>query len=172
MFTELRNSHGEALDFAFHEGRSDAAHLVVLGHGVTANKDRPFLVALAEQVSARGHHVLRISFSGNGASEGLFADSTVSKEVADLGSVLDTIPAGLSVTYVGHSMGGAVGVLRAAQDDRIHALVSLAVYDRPPGVFTSMFSENSEADGGLVPSGPRKKSRTTSRPRGARAKAS
>src|SRR5690606_8229043 len=30
------------------------------------------------------------------------------------------------VIYIGHSMGGAVGVLRAAKDPRIKALVSLA----------------------------------------------
>jgi len=35
---------------------------------------------------------------------------------------------GYTVCYVGHSMGGAVGVLRASRDQRIKFLVSLAVY--------------------------------------------
>src|SRR5262249_55425318 len=68
---------------------------------------------------------LRFSFAGNGASEGAFRDATLAKEVADLGCVLDAL-AGRRVAYVGHSMGAAVGVLRAAEDPRIEALVSLA----------------------------------------------
>ncbi len=52
-------------------------------------------------------------------------DSTISKEVADLGSVFDTL-VGLQITYIGHSMGGAVGVTRASQDSRITRLISLA----------------------------------------------
>ncbi len=75
-----------------------------------------------------GSPPLLISFAGNGASEGRFEDVTPTKEAADLGSVLDALEArGVQhVAYVGHSMGGAVGVLRASADPRIEALVSLA----------------------------------------------
>ncbi len=123
MFGEIRNEHGERLDYTFHEGK--AGRIVVIGHGVTGNKDRPALVALAEGLAAAGISALRFSFSGNGESEGAFTDSTITKEVADLGSIIDTIK-GYRVCYVGHSMGGAVGVLRAAGDQRIQILVSLA----------------------------------------------
>ena len=125
MFGDIRNSQGEKIDYSFHEGTSTSKHLVVIGHGVTGNKDRPFVVALAEGLAAAGIPTLRISFSGNGGSEGRFTDSNISKEVADLGSVLDAL-LDRTITYVGHSMGGAVGALRASQDDRIKFLVSLA----------------------------------------------
>jgi uncharacterized protein len=125
MFGEIRNRHGERLDYTFHEGEKDSKNIVVIGHGVTGNKDRPFVVALAEGLASAGIPTLRISFSGNGDSEGKFTDSTISKEVDDLGSVLDALD-GYTVCYVGHSMGGAVGVIRASQDDRIKRLVSLA----------------------------------------------
>ena len=125
MFGDIRNSHGESLDYSFHQGEADSKHIVVLGHGVTGNKDRPFVVALAGGLAAAGIAVLRFSFSGNGGSEGRFIDSTISKEVEDLGSVLDAL-SDYSVCYAGHSMGGAVGVLRASQDKRIDMLVSLA----------------------------------------------
>lgn len=98
---------------------------MVIGHGVTGNKDRPALIVLAEGLAAAGISALRFSFSGNGGSEGAFTDSTITKEVADLGSVIDALD-GYNVCYVGHSMGGAVGVLRAAADERIQTLVSLA----------------------------------------------
>ena len=123
MFDEVRNVQGERIDYTLHEGGS--AGLVILGHGVTGNKDRPFLVTLAEALAAAGITTLRLSFSGNGGSEGRFQDSTISKEVTDLGSVLDVIGQ-RPVCFIGHSMGGAVGVLRATTDSRIRWLVSLA----------------------------------------------
>jgi uncharacterized protein len=123
--TEIRNRAEESIDYTFHPGnRADA--LVVLGHGVTGDKDRPLVLALAGGLSDLGWPCLRISFSGNGDSEGNFVDSCISKEVRDLQSVLDMVPPDVNVIYVGHSMGAAVGVLAAARDLRIRGLVSLA----------------------------------------------
>ena len=125
MVTEIRNSQGERLDYTYHHGREGAREIVLIGHGVTGNKDRPFVVALAEGLAKAGIPALRFSFSGNGASQGKFSASTISKEVEDLGSVIGAV-GNREVCYVGHSMGGAVGVLRAAKDPRVKALVSLA----------------------------------------------
>jgi hypothetical protein len=44
---EIRNRHGERLDFTYHPGAAELSTLVVIGHGVTGNKDRPLLVELA-----------------------------------------------------------------------------------------------------------------------------
>ncbi len=128
MFGEIVNSQGEKIDCEFHEGSEGSRNLLVIGHGVTGNKDRPFVVGLAEAVAAEGMPVLRMSFSGNGSSGGRFQDCTISKEVEDLKAVLDAVESGSSftVTYAGHSMGGAVGVLASASDSRIRHLVSLA----------------------------------------------
>ncbi len=122
---EICNRAGERIDYSFHPGsRADA--LVILGHGVTGNKDRPHLIALAAGLAARGWPCLRISFTGNGDSEGRFEDSCITRSVGDLQAVLDAVPDTAQVAYVGHSMGGATGVLTAARDLRIRALVSLA----------------------------------------------
>ena len=123
MFGEIRNEQGERLDYTCHEGAE--GKLVLIGHGVTGNKDRPFIVALAEGLSAAGMSVLRFSFSGNGESEGRFVDSTITKEVTDLRAVIDAV-GNRQLCYVGHSMGGAVGVIAAIQEHRIRFLVSLA----------------------------------------------
>jgi uncharacterized protein len=139
----IRNRAGERLDLTYHPGADVHGPVVVIGHGVTGHKDRPFLVALGEGLAAAGIAALRISFSGNAASEGRFEDSNISKEVEDLGAVLDAL-AGRAIAYAGHSMGGAVGVLRASRDPRIRALVSLAAV-----VHTRAFVER--AFGGLMP---------------------
>lgn len=123
--SEVRNQDGERIDHTFHPGdRLDA--LVILGHGVTGNKDRSLLVAVAEGLAERGWPCLRISYTGNGESGGRFEDSCITKETGDLSSVLDDVPQDVKIAYVGHSMGGAVGVMTAAKDARIRTLVSLA----------------------------------------------
>lgn len=131
----IRNKHGERLDYTYHAGARGDSPLVVIGHGVTGHKDRPFLVALAEGLARVGIAALRISFSGNAGSEGRFADSNISKGVEDLGAVFDALE-GRRLAYAGHSMGGAVGVLRASWDPRIELLVSLAAM-----VHTKAFAE-------------------------------
>ena len=126
MKSEIRNQAGERLEYQFHPGREGDRHVVVLGHGVTGNMDRPLMVALAEGLAKSGISALRFSFAGNGGSEGRFVDATISKEIGDLGAVIDALTAeGYEVGYAGHSMGAAVGVLTASQDERVRFLISL-----------------------------------------------
>ena len=125
MDTVIRNNSGEKIDYSFHDSESEM--VVIIGHGVTGNKDRPLVVALGEGLATSGISVLRFSFSGNGDSEGRFVDSTITKELSDLNAVIDAVEAeGKRVIYAGHSMGGAVGVSVAAVDKRIQVLISLA----------------------------------------------
>tara|TARA_B100001123_G_C15073537_1_gene932597 strand:+ start:129 stop:962 length:834 start_codon:yes stop_codon:yes gene_type:complete len=126
MFGEIQNLQGNQLDYSFHSGKEDSDVLVVIGHGVTGNKDRPFVKTLAEGLASAGIPTMRISFSGNGNSGGSFQDCTITKEISDLQSVLDVVSDGRRITYAGHSMGGAVGVLATSQDNRIDYLISLA----------------------------------------------
>ena len=123
--SQIPNLQGERLDVAFHGGTKLGA-LVVLGHGVTGNKDRPLLVAVAEGLAALGWPCLRVSFSGNGDSEGSFEESTISKGIGDLSAVLATVPQEKRIAYIGHSMGAAVGVFTASRRMDIQVLVSLA----------------------------------------------
>lgn len=125
MFGEIKNAQGERLDYSFSAGSKTSKNIVVIGHGVTGNKDRPFILALAEGLAQAGIASVRFSFSGNGDSGGKFINSTISKEVEDLDAVLNALK-DHTVCYVGHSMGGAVGVLHASRNKRIKFLVSLA----------------------------------------------
>lgn len=128
---DLRNAHGERLDHAYRPVDADGtppAAVVVIAHGVTSHWDRPWQTELSAALADAGLGSVLVSFAGNGASEGRFDEATPSKEAEDLGRVLDALQAwGVDrLAYAGHSMGGAVGVLRASVDPRIAALVSLA----------------------------------------------
>ncbi|HEX5790750.1 MAG TPA: alpha/beta fold hydrolase [Luteolibacter sp.] len=119
------NRHGEKLDTSFHPAeRQD--RLVILCHGVTGDKDRPLLVAVAEGLAARGWPCLRLSFAGNGHSDGDFRAATISKESNDLRDLIAQLPPSLRLAVIGHSMGGAVGVKTAAVEPRMEAVISLA----------------------------------------------
>jgi len=130
MDQNIKNSLGERLDYTFSSGAAnsrDGKWLVVLGHGLTGDKDRPVIVDTAEALNAAGFDTLRFSFAGNGASEGDFRKATISKETDDLSSVLNIAERNYpNIAYIGHSMGGAVGVIQATRDPRIRALISLA----------------------------------------------
>lgn len=127
MIDTIRNAQGERLDFTYRQADPNKASewLYIIGHGVTGNKDRPIVEDSAKALNQAGFDTLAFSFSGNGDSEGRFQDSHVSKEVGDLGSILDAVGE-RKIAYVGHSMGAAVGLLRASSDPRIQRLVSLA----------------------------------------------
>jgi alpha/beta superfamily hydrolase len=130
MNQTIKNSLGETLDYSFASGANDlkkSGWLIILGHGVTGNKDRPVIADTAHSLNAAGFDTLRFSFAGNGESEGDFRDATISKEVSDLSAVIDAASASYSkIAYIGHSMGAAVGVIQASRDTRIQALVSIA----------------------------------------------
>jgi len=142
----IRNAHGERLDVSYQPGVGAPPRvpesIVVIAHGVTAHKDRPWLIALAEALSQAGLASLRVSFAGNGGSEGRFEDAVPSKEVGDLGAIVDALERwGVGrIAYVGHSMGGAVGVLRTAVDPRIVCLVSLAGMVHVDAFFQTTFA--------------------------------
>ena len=128
----ITNPQGEQLDYSFHSASCSnncSDTVVLLGHGLTGNKDRELIVALAEGVSAQGWDCLRFSYSGNGASQGSYTDMCISKEVVDLQSVIGHVQAEYKkIIYIGHSMGGAVGALTVAKDNNqsLQAIVSLA----------------------------------------------
>ena len=122
----IRNQEGERIANTWVPGTPGGRDVVVIGHGVTSDKERPWSEHLSRRLAEGGVASIRIAWSGNGESEGSFEDSTITKEVHDLGAVLDALGETWSVSFVGHSMGAAVGMRRAAADPRIRRLVSLA----------------------------------------------
>ncbi len=138
---QIRNKHGEKIDHAFHDVDGVNDKLVILAHGVTGDKDREMMVELSNMLANMGWPTMRISFSGCGNSEGKFTDATISKESDDLVAILDQVKGTKKIAYIGYSMGGAVGALTAAKDDRISVMVSLAGMVR-----TKVFAETEFGD--------------------------
>jgi len=71
---------------------------------------------------------LRFDFSGNGQSEGVFAQSTYSKQISEMttGTALLAEEGVQWIGAAGHSLGASVAVLTAARSDRIRAVCAIA----------------------------------------------
>ena len=89
----------------------------LFAHCFTCSKDIFAATRIAEALAARGIAVLRFDFTGLGASEGDFANTNFSSNVADLVAAADHLRAtrAAPTLLVGHSLGGAA-VLAAAGD--------------------------------------------------------
>ena len=114
----------------------------LFAHCFTCGKDVLAAKRIATALTAKGIAVLRFDFTGLGSSEGEFANSTFSSNVADLVHAADhlretrTAPAIL----IGHSLGGAAILAAAGQIPEAKAVVTIAAPSDPVHV-THLFKE-------------------------------
>lgn len=115
------------------------AHCFTCGMNVLAAK------RIATALAEKGIALLRFDFTGLGASEGEFANSTFSSNVDDLVRAADH----LRETYkapailIGHSLGGAAVLAAAARIPEAKAAVTIAAPSDPAHV-TGLFKERIE----------------------------
>ncbi len=143
----------ERLTFPGHDGGTLAARLdmpdgphlatALFAHCFTCGKDIPAARRIAARLAAMGIAVLRFDFTGLGHSQGEFANTTFSSNVADLGAAAAFLNSrGMAPDLlIGHSLGGAA-VLRAAPEiASARAVVTLgAPFD--PGHVTHNFHDS------------------------------
>lgn len=127
----------EKLTFRGHDGSMLAARLdrpvaqiratALFAHCFTCSKDIFAASRIARALAARGIAVLRFDFTGLGASEGEFANTTFSSNVADLVAAAahlrgrDMPPALL----IGHSLGGAAVLAAAGEIAGVAAVATI-----------------------------------------------
>jgi uncharacterized OsmC-like protein/pimeloyl-ACP methyl ester carboxylesterase len=120
----------------------DVVATAVFAHCFTCGKDSVAASRISRSLAARGVAVLRFDFTGLGASEGEFANTTFSSNVADLVAAANHLrtthqpPAIL----IGHSLGGAAVLAAAGQIPEARAVVTIAAPADPAHV-TGLFRE-------------------------------
>jgi pimeloyl-ACP methyl ester carboxylesterase len=117
------------------------APLIIFAHGFKGFKDWGAHNLVAEYFAEQGFRFLKFNFSHNGtlpdqpidfADLIAFSENTFSMELDDLGLMIDfacngsAIPRTSSVTLIGHSMGGGISIIKAAEDKRVQNLVTMA----------------------------------------------
>src|SRR6516164_8254763 len=142
----------ERFQFASTEGHKLAAALdlpdrqpsayALFAHCFTCGKDVLAARRIAVALAAKGIAVLRFDFTGLGSSEGDFANSTFSSNVADLVRAADHLreTRRAPAILIGHSLGGAAVLAAALRIPEARAVVTIAAPFDPAHV-TGLFRD-------------------------------
>ncbi|WP_375411994.1 alpha/beta fold hydrolase [uncultured Bradyrhizobium sp.] len=114
----------------------------LFAHCFTCGKDVLAAKRIAVALAVKGIAVLRFDFTGLGSSEGDFANSTFSSNVADLVRAADHLreTRKAPAILIGHSLGGAAVLAAAAQIPEARAVVTIAAPSDPAHV-THLFTD-------------------------------
>lgn len=117
----------------------------LFAHCFTCGKDVLAARRVAEALTGHGVAVLRFDFTGLGASEGEFANTNFSSNLADLVAAADFMRAHWQAPslLIGHSLGGAAALAAAEHIPEARAVVTIAAPSSPAYV-TSMFGQHLE----------------------------
>ena len=124
----FNNNQGEKLSGTLHWPEQDTRRGVLLAHCFTCSRHTSILRQLGQDLARAGVAALRYDFSGNGKSEGLFADTTYTKHVGEVGAAAAFLNRrGIDqFALAGHSMGATISLLAAGQIKNATALCTLA----------------------------------------------
>ena len=142
---DFPNARGEKLSALLDKPAGEPVAYALFAHCFTCGKDVLAAKRIAVALAAEGIAVLRFDFTGLGSSEGDFANSTFSSNVADLVRAADHLrqtrkgPAIL----IGHSLGGAAVLAAAGQISDARAVVTIAAPSDPAHV-TGLFADRIE----------------------------
>lgn len=119
----LDRGDGVALAWAHLPGRGPT---VVFLPGFRSDMTGGKAVALRDWCAAEGRAMLRLDYSGSGASGGVFTDGTIGTWAEDARRVVTALTEG-PIVLAGSSMGGWIALLVAlAMPERVAALVGIA----------------------------------------------
>src|ERR1700733_14350073 len=142
---QFAGSDGQQLAAALDLPEREPLAYALFAHCFTCGKDVLAAKRIATALAAKGIAVLRFDFTGIGSTEGDFANSTFSSNVADLvhaaNHLRETRKA--PTLLIGHSLGGAAILACAGQIAEAKAVVTIAAPSDPEHV-TGLFKEQIE----------------------------
>ncbi|MFA1678169.1 alpha/beta fold hydrolase [Rhizobium mongolense] len=127
----------QRLQFAGHSGATLAARLdmpneplrayALFAHCFTCSKDLAAARRIATELAREGIAVMRFDFTGLGSSEGEFASTNFSSNVADLLSAVDYLRQHYRApsVLIGHSLGGAAVLAVARNIPEVRAVATI-----------------------------------------------
>jgi uncharacterized OsmC-like protein/pimeloyl-ACP methyl ester carboxylesterase len=142
---QFTGSDGQQLAAALDTPEGEIRAYALFAHCFTCGKDGLAAKRIAVALSAKGIAVLRFDFTGLGSSEGEFANSTFSSNVADLVRAADHLRKTFKAPalLIGHSLGGAAVLAAAHRIPDAKAVVTIAAPSDPVHV-TGLFGASIE----------------------------
>jgi uncharacterized OsmC-like protein/alpha-beta hydrolase superfamily lysophospholipase len=125
---DFPNAQGQTLAALLDRPDGPIRAVALFAHCFTCGKDNKAARFIAEGLKLRGVAVLRFDFTGLGASEGEFANTTFSSNVDDLVAAADHLRknVGVPAILIGHSLGGAAVLAAAHRVPDARAVVTIA----------------------------------------------
>jgi putative redox protein len=132
------------LDFPLGEPRAFA----IFAHCFTCTKDTKAATYVSAALAEQGIAVLRFDFTGLGGSEGDFANTNFSSNVADLIAAADYLRAkhGAPEILIGHSLGGAAVLAAAPQITDARAVATINAPFDPAHILHTMADARPEIE--------------------------
>ncbi len=136
------NSEGKRLAALLEGPAENAAGFAIFAHCFTCSKDIAAASRISRGLAQLGFAVLRFDFTGLGNSEGDFANTNFSSNVADLVCAADYLREhhGPPALLIGHSLGGAAVLAAAGSIAEARAVVTIGAPSDPDHV-THLFEE-------------------------------
>ena len=125
--TEFPGANGDMLAAALEMPASSPSGFVLFAHCFTCSKDIKAARLISKALRDNGFGVLRFDFTGLGSSEGDFANSNFSSNIADLLKAADFMRENYEAPsiIVGHSLGGSAALIAGGQIPEIKAIASI-----------------------------------------------
>ncbi|MFZ3310827.1 MAG: bifunctional alpha/beta hydrolase/OsmC family protein [Xanthobacteraceae bacterium] len=145
------NARGEKLAALLDRPDGPARAVALFAHCFTCGKHNRAARHIAEGLKLHGIAVLRFDFTGIGASEGEFANTTFSSNADDLVAAADHLRRTLAAPaiLIGHSLGGAAVLAAAHRVPEAKAVVTIAAPFDPAhvvGLFGEKIAEFGDQD--------------------------
>jgi putative redox protein len=139
---QFLGSEGQQLAAALDLPEGEPTAYALFAHCFTCGKDVLAASRIARALAAKGIALLRFDFTGLGSSEGDFANTTFSSNVADLVRAANHLreTRAAPAILIGHSLGGAAMLAAAAQIPDAKAVVTIAAPSDPAHV-TGLFAD-------------------------------
>src|SRR6202789_1318896 len=142
---QFTGSEGQQLAAALDKPEGEIRAYALFAHCFTCGKDGLAAKRIAVALSAKGIAVLRFDFTGLGSSEGDFANSTFSSNVADLVRAADHLreTRKAPAILIGHSLGGAAILAAPGQSAEAEEGGTLSA-PADPALVTGLFADRIE----------------------------
>lgn len=133
---QFPGANGQMLSAALDKPEQPPTTFALLAHCFTCGKDTLAAKRIADGLVQRGIAVLRFDFTGIGASEGEFANTHFSSNIADLIHAADHLRKAYQAPalLIGHSLGGAAMLAAAKHIPETKAVVTIAAPSDPSHV--------------------------------------